>query len=148
MYDAISLRFRTSRSAQFEWKHQSHPLFPTRVLEGLRQERQRIFLGPIHHAKNFYFVIGPFVCTSHCSQVISGMFSGVAHMYSACWPTRGPWSCWGYARAVISVPTRSMQTVWAVRYWGRKFSVPCFLSVSNSFGLPRSFDIDSNLISW
>ncbi len=36
-----------------------------------------------------------------------GMLSEVAHMYPACWSARGPWPCWGYARAVISLADRS-----------------------------------------
>ena len=38
-------------------------------------------------------------------------------------------------------------TVWAVRLWGRNCSVPCFLSVANSFGLPQDLDPDGNLVS-
>ncbi len=40
-------------------------------------------------------VIGPFVCIGCCSQMISDMFSEVAHMYPACCSTRGSWPCWG-----------------------------------------------------
>ena len=38
------------------------------------------------------------VCTGCCSQLISRMFSEVAHMYLACLSTRRSWPCWGYAR--------------------------------------------------
>ena len=67
-------------------------------------------------------------------QMISNMFSEVAHMYPACCLTRGSWPCWGYARTVISLADRPMMTIWAVRLWARNISVPCFLSVANFFG--------------
>ncbi len=44
----------------------------------------------------------------------------VADMYpafgSAC---RLPWPCWEYARAAVSLLTRSMMTIWALRLWVR-----------------------------
>jgi hypothetical protein len=36
------------------------------------------------HKVRMIDVFGPYVCTGCCSQMISGMFSEVAHMYPAC----------------------------------------------------------------
>lgn len=54
--------------------------------------------------------------------------------------------CWGYARTVISLADRLISTIWAVRFRGRSFSVPCFRSVANSFGRV-GLDAEGNLIS-
>ena len=81
--------------------------------------------------------------------MISGMFSEVAHMYSACLSTRGSWPCWGYARAVISLADRSIMTLRAVRLWGRNISVPCFAIYRELLWIAAGLsDADSNLVSW
>ena len=55
----------------------------------------------------------------------------------------------GLRTPVISLADRSIMTIWAVRLWGRNFSVPCFAIYRELLWIAEGrSDTDSNLISW